>query len=316
MLELEKHIKDLLVLHDCVILPQLGGFVVNTVSANYNERTGVFTPPARKIVFNHLLSYNDGLLISHIAQRLSLNYEEAQGNVQLIVNDWLDKLRNHETIQLSDLGSLKLNQEGQVMFNDQSEYNISADMFGLSTFHFSSIDDVAQIESPNKHLVRRTVSSKSVRQIAASVTILVSLLLISPEIKNSSNQAAFSTFQATNTEVVNESSPSKAVETIEVTAPETTPTVIEEEIPDTKEVTTPDNKYFLIAGSFKTQAQAQQFIKKLNRKNITTAEILPVNNGRIRVSMEGFTEKQEALNAMQNYRSKNGFSSVWVYTKN
>ncbi len=313
MLELEKHIKDLLVLHDCVILPQLGGFVVNTVSSNYNERTGVFTPPARKIVFNHLLSYNDGLLISHISQRLSLNYEEAQEKVQLILNDWLDQLRDYKAIQLNELGSLKLNHEDQIVFTPINEYNISADMFGLSTFHFSSIDEVSKIENPSKHLVRRTVSSKSVRQIAASVAVVFGLLLISPEIKNSGNQATFTGFY---TESVSEVSSLKPTTSEEFNA---TKAIQEEDaIEETtiqEELIEPENKYFLIAGSFKTQNQAQQFINKLNRQQINTAEILPINNGRIRVSLEGFTDKQEALNAMQNYRNKNGFSSVWVFTK-
>ena len=55
-------------MHDCVIIPQFGGFVGNNRSAVLNETTGIITPPSKEILFNLNLKTNDGLLINHIAK--------------------------------------------------------------------------------------------------------------------------------------------------------------------------------------------------------------------------------------------------------
>ena len=65
---ISKYISELLFLHDCVIIPQFGGFVGNNKSAVLNETTGIITPPSKEILFNLNLQTNDGLLINHISK--------------------------------------------------------------------------------------------------------------------------------------------------------------------------------------------------------------------------------------------------------
>lgn len=45
MLTLAKHIETLLVKHNCVVIPGLGGFVTQHQDAYYNEEEGCFYPP-------------------------------------------------------------------------------------------------------------------------------------------------------------------------------------------------------------------------------------------------------------------------------
>ena len=63
MIELSRHIEALLLTHDCVIVPGLGGFVTQYVPAYYVEEENLFIPPHRTIAFNAGLSLNDGLLV-------------------------------------------------------------------------------------------------------------------------------------------------------------------------------------------------------------------------------------------------------------
>ena len=48
----EHYISELLFLHDCVILPDFGGFVGNPQSAKLNKITGILSPPSKQILFN------------------------------------------------------------------------------------------------------------------------------------------------------------------------------------------------------------------------------------------------------------------------
>ena len=66
----EYYISELLFLHDCVIIPNFGGFVGNPKSAKLNKITGVLSPPSKQILFNANLKTNDGLLITHISKLL------------------------------------------------------------------------------------------------------------------------------------------------------------------------------------------------------------------------------------------------------
>ena len=52
MLEINHIIKELLQLHDCVIFPNLGGFVAQYSPANFDEKKSVFSPPHKQILFN------------------------------------------------------------------------------------------------------------------------------------------------------------------------------------------------------------------------------------------------------------------------
>ncbi|MBO5704071.1 MAG: SPOR domain-containing protein, partial [Bacteroidaceae bacterium] len=52
MIALARHIESLLLKHDCVIVPDFGGFVTQQVAARYVEDEGLFLPPYRSVGFN------------------------------------------------------------------------------------------------------------------------------------------------------------------------------------------------------------------------------------------------------------------------
>ena len=62
VIELERHIEILLLSNDCVIVPDLGGFMAHHREACYDEHDGMFLPPQRTLGFNPQLKLNDSLL--------------------------------------------------------------------------------------------------------------------------------------------------------------------------------------------------------------------------------------------------------------
>lgn len=77
MREVSTHIEQLLLHHDCVIVPGLGGFVAQDCPATYIAEEEVFLPPYRNVSFNPRLTMNDGLLAQRIAQDCNIPYAEA-----------------------------------------------------------------------------------------------------------------------------------------------------------------------------------------------------------------------------------------------
>ena len=81
-MDIGKYIKELLILHDCVILPGLGGFVANYRSAEINEMLKIISPPSKSILFNRNIYHNDGLLIGHICGKTGMGYKDVEVQVQ------------------------------------------------------------------------------------------------------------------------------------------------------------------------------------------------------------------------------------------
>lgn len=89
MIELSRHIESLMLKHDCVIVPGLGGFVTQYVPARRVEGEQLFLPPCRTVGFNQQLTLNDGLLVQSYMQAYDTNYPET---IKLI-NDAVKQLK-------------------------------------------------------------------------------------------------------------------------------------------------------------------------------------------------------------------------------
>ena len=82
-----EYISDLLFLHDCVIIPDFGGFICNYKSAYIDDESGLICPPSKDILFNRNLTHNDGLLVSWIAGKENISYEKATSQLMLFCED-------------------------------------------------------------------------------------------------------------------------------------------------------------------------------------------------------------------------------------
>ena len=89
MIELSRHIESLLLAHDCVIVPGLGGFVAHYVPARRIAEEQLFLPPSRSVGFNQQLTINDGLLVQSYMQAYDTNYPETLK----IIDDGVNRLK-------------------------------------------------------------------------------------------------------------------------------------------------------------------------------------------------------------------------------
>lgn len=125
-----EYISDLLFLHDCVIIPDFGGFICNYKSAYVDRHSGLLCPPAKAISFNRSLTHNDGLLADWIACKEKISYEKANTLLALFCEDLKVRLNRRQSVSFGRIGVFFTDRHFNIIF-EPSESNFFADTFGM-----------------------------------------------------------------------------------------------------------------------------------------------------------------------------------------
>ena len=310
----EHYISELLFLHDCVILPNFGGFIGNPQSAKLNKTTGVLSPPSKQILFNANLKTNDGLLITHISNKEGITQEVAKNEVENYATKITDKLTKSKVLRIDKIGLFTLGREENIIFLQDSVNNYSLDAFGMKATHNKAVVRETIIEEKVAATIQtiRTQSNnpKAFLRAAAVMIPLIALSYISitqqDKINNVYTQmASLNPFEnSIIAEPITEVIPEVKIEV------EATPIIesIEEEIAP---IIVPQKTYYIIAGAFSERKNANKMLAKLKKWNYNT-ELVPGGN-LLRVSYNSFTNKTDALIALQEIKQEN--SAAWLLTQ-
>ena len=309
----EHYISELLFLHDCVILPNFGGFVCSPQSAKLNTTTGVLSPPLKQILFNANLKTNDGLLITHICQQEGFTQEVAKNEVVSYATKIADKLTKSKVLRIDKIGLFTLSREKNIIFLQDHVNNYSLDSFGMKATHNKVVLRETIIEEKVAATIRtiRTKSNpKAFLRAAAVIIPLIALSYISvtqeDKINNVYTQmASLNPFENNIiTEPIKEVIPKVKIET------EASPIidVIEEEIAP---IIITQKTYYIIAGAFSQKKNANKMLVKLKKWNYNS-ELVDGGN-LIRVSYNSFNNKSDALIELHKIKKEN--SAAWVLTQ-
>jgi cell division septation protein DedD len=159
VIELERHIEILLLDNDCVIVPNLGGFMAHHVEAQYDEEDGIFLPPLRTLGFNPQLKINDSLLAQSYIEAYDIGYPEAIQRIEDEVNELTQHLQNEGRYELNNIGIIELNEDGNYVFTPCEAGILSPDLYGLNSFEMKTLqmDSVEpEAEEPAKESVKET----------------------------------------------------------------------------------------------------------------------------------------------------------------
>lgn len=146
MVTVEQLIGELLLRHNCVIIPSFGGFVAKQASATIDFKTGVISPPRKSLLFNRQLINNDGLLVAELAVSNSIHYNEAVTIVNQMVSSWDEQLRKGERISIDKVGFLYFDQEKNICFEQDRFFNLLLESYGLGKVHFLTESDVQLVQ--------------------------------------------------------------------------------------------------------------------------------------------------------------------------
>lgn len=188
-MDIRKYIKELLFLHDCVIIPGFGGFVTSYQSSEIQRFKNVVYPPSKSLLFNRRLQTNDGILVNHIAQQEKIDYRTAEEKVRQSCETWNRLIDNKGMLLFPDIGKLYINSSSALVFLPELRKNYLMDTFGLKPIAYHANTDstsskIIKMER-KKPQVEETESgeeqqpkSNTGRWVALAAAAVVLLLLI------------------------------------------------------------------------------------------------------------------------------------------
>lgn len=128
---IERDLHDLLFCHDCVIVPQWGGFLTHYRAARLDEARKVIHPPGKELSFNRHLVRNDGLLADRLAKREGIGFDKATARIDAEVAGWRQSLDRTGRLELPYIGIFFRDAEHNLQFDPDKRSNYLKDAFGL-----------------------------------------------------------------------------------------------------------------------------------------------------------------------------------------
>lgn len=292
------YIHDLLYRHDCVIVPNFGGFITNTIGAKVHKATHTFYPPTKQVSFNAHLKNNDGLLVNYIAKAESISFQEASEKVIKVVMNWKEQV-DTRTIFIDKIGHLHLNNEKQLVFNPVQNTNYLTSSFGLSSFSTVAVERYQQKVIP----LTPTGSNsriKSIVKYAATAAIVLTMGIVGWNgYQNNVQQKEMAKEQK---ELENKIQKATFV----ISTP--LPTI---QLNVTKEAIKP---YHLVAGSFQFEENAQKKVDELKSKGFDAAILGKNKWGLTQVAYGSYADKYDAFKNLAAIR-KSDSKDAWLLIK-
>ena len=143
VIELERHIEILLLDNDCVIVPDLGGFMAHYSEAHYDDSDQMFLPPTRTLGFNPALKMNDSLLAQSYIEAYDISYPEALKRIEDEVNELRQHIENEGYYELNDIGVLRVNEYGSYEFEPCEAGILTPVLYGLSSVEIDPLESIA-----------------------------------------------------------------------------------------------------------------------------------------------------------------------------
>lgn len=350
MNELIRHIEYLLLSHDCVIIPQFGGFVTHYTPAHWSEKDGIYFPPTKTIGFNSLLKLNDGLLAQSYMEAHDTDFSDANRKMEKDIRKLIRHLHEEGEVKLIGIGALSVDMDDTYKFTPDSKSFVCPDCYGLTEFQLNTlqvqaeqnIKDKEKVSQKNVYEIR--INRTLVRNMVAAAVAIIAFFLLSTPVENTyieaDNYAMLFPAEITSTytkptkttttviaqhtkteEKKNPSSPikPKAIRVEKVKAqpaakvqPVIQPQPATQSQPATVQKTT--KRHHIIIASVASQAEAEATIKKYTQEGYSGMEIIK-GEGRIRICLASFAEKNEASKQLNQLRSTTSFKDAWILSK-
>ncbi|MCZ2476954.1 hypothetical protein G9H58_02685 [Aquirufa antheringensis] len=131
MTEFYTFLEHLLYDHECVIIPQFGGFVVNAQDFQFNAKEGKIYPKRKCVAFNEKLKTDDRFLTTEWAKKQSISQKEASIEITAISKELKSQISTQGYLTIGELGAFTLNSENRLSFSPNPDFNADLSVFGL-----------------------------------------------------------------------------------------------------------------------------------------------------------------------------------------
>ncbi len=299
-MEISQYIKELLLLNDCVIIPEFGGFVANYKPATVENNQ--FFPPTKEIAFNNKLISNDGLLINYISEAEGIDYFSAKQRLDSFVEETMLNLEKNRNVYFEGVGCLHYDSRENLQFEPQLKQNLLVESYGLQNFSYEKLYQRQMPKPAIKVEYREPIifQQRKLKKLAIAIPLLIAMALIPMK----HNNEYLSKSDMGMWETLTQSASATPVQVQKEIQTETTTPVVN--------TVTGEQKYFIIGGSFKSEENANKYIQQLKEQGYN-GQNLGVFKGLNRVAMKGFASMDEAQKELNSLLSKNPGCGVWIH---
>ncbi len=311
---LAEQISYLLLRHEYVVVPQLGGFIREQLPASYDRVKHLAYPPSAELHFNSEMTHSDGLLEERYALLLGLSLRRAR----LVLEEEVSQLR-HQLIQqgsfhLAGIGEIHLTREGQLTFSpDASAPATSASAYGYAPLSLPTLPQADRAPRPSSYDSRYISLRLSKRALGYAAVIVIALLALLPWGNKVETEQHYQAGFTPSTEVARQlfgDAPKKA----EPTAQEATP-----KQGTIQWSTEQDGRYYIIIATERTEERINTYATQ-TRSTLPEATLTALRSPRgrtIRLALTSFDTSAEAYTYLNKLvKEYPTHRSAWVFHNN
>ena len=308
MNEIALHIDFLLHSHDCVIIPGLGGFVVNESGVDKNGLWGL-DAPTFELLFNNKLTYNDGLLAESLMKTNNVSYEVAIKEIGLACEELKDRLIKSEEVEWNNLGVFKTDKENNIIFSANKDY-VRPKFFGLTNVRFKP----AALALATSNSDDNAIPVKSImRYVSTAIAAAVALFFIVLSFNNTTSPSQYAEivskpliFSASSSKTKN----AKQIQSATVGVEEETPATDTNNTIAQSQLST--ERYYIIVGVYEVRDIAEKSLSRLKKEGFQTASMIE-RPRRLDVYSASFNDKDEAQTYLQKFQADNPqYKDAWI----
>lgn len=296
-----QYIESLLIQHECVIVPGLGGFVTYRDKASI--RNNRLYAPAQRVRFNHLLTYHDGLLAEAYMQNRHIGYTAALEAIKADVEQITTALNSGNTFILGRIGALSLSADNTIILKNE-DCKFLPENIGLPIVNLKQL----ATESNNDNTITLSIpraSSNIVRYAAMLIIVFIFSLLIPTPVTDATHEASFYKVKITDNRVQMTDNTSD-LSNLPQEQKDSTLLIPHSSL---------DSRYHLIIASLTSQAEAEEYIAHhthFDRNQLIIIE----SKGKYRISAAGFNKYKDALQYMDSIRNEVPIAKkAWIMCK-
>jgi len=289
-----QHIEKLLAQHDYVVVPNLGGFVVQIQSAKI--LSDHIAPPLSTIGFNPLMHHADGLLAIEISRSEKISYRMAMEYIEKQVESLKIGIRLKGKTEFGNLGAFYLDNSKNLLFSPAIHVEFLPQNFELTNLYISQ---KGNRQNSEKSKLTITFPSSRVFKYASAAMLALGLFCISPTTNDMR--------RADSADIITSAFYNSTQKTvgIETAAENTSEDAVPEETLN----------FHVIVASLPNQSIADQFCDELSDTDFPMAHVLPPGKT-YRVAIQSFSDRDKAIQYMENLRKTDKrFETAWVLCK-
>jgi hypothetical protein len=334
------YLSELLLHHDCVILPGFGGLLAQPVPAIMDSDHDKIYPPSRRLSFNSKLTVNDGLLASCVSQKEGISYAEAYQQVMQWVNEIQQTINAGSRFMVPGVGSFFLNYEKKIQFTPQDDNLFLLSSYGLKPVLVTPSGKATLKVSGQSSRKQQEVMSKGMLVAATLFILLLSVYMFPrfewqlaslsglwPEWKEKVWMTAPASEKRHAVTLPSSNENTGTAESIPLPEKMETQNPSDEFIPEetvaagqmtgtdasvTNENLSADLPYLLIAGCFRIEENAEKLQRRLSEAGLNAFIAGKTNSGLTMVSAGSFSSVEAALQFLHENRELLT-DGGWVY---